>query len=152
MTPMPTDASVPRSSFTRAGWMTVLGLLAAGAISVLLEGDPAVDEGVSDLELAIPIPTSARLVQRRIDRDTGRSIAVLDLDPTTPPAWNDVRVVTRRGRQPGVFVSYATKPVEVPPPSASIDDWRAFAAGSEVRLEPHPDLRSARSAMTFPPE
>jgi hypothetical protein len=147
---MPTDASVPRSSLIRAGRLAVLGLFAAGAVSVLVERDPAVNRGVNDLDLAIPVPISARLVDRRIEFETGRSISVLDLDPSTPPDWNDVRIVTRRGNSPGVFVSYATEPVEVPAPSASIDDWRAFAAGASVRLEPHPDLLSARAALQPP--
>ena len=45
------------------------------------------------------------------------------------------------------MVGYATQPVELPSESASIDQWRAFAAGNAVRIDPHPDLRAALAAL-----
>jgi hypothetical protein len=137
----------PRSSHARASRIAILGLLLAGAVSVLIERDAPVDPGLTDLDLAIPVPASARLVDRGIERGSGRSISVFDVDPTTPPCWNDVYVVTRRRDLPGVFVSHATEPVDLPGASASIDEWRAFAAGAAVRLEPHVDLRSVAAAL-----
>jgi hypothetical protein len=126
----------------------LLGLLVAGAVSVLVERDVSIDPGPSDLDLAIPVPTSARLVHRGIEREVGRSISVIDVDPSTPPMWDDVYVVTRRQGLPEVLVSHATEPVELPPASASIDEWRAFAAGASVRLESHENLRSVAAALS----
>ena len=97
--------------------------------------------------MAIPVPPGVQMIARGLDPAQGRSISVLDLDPTTPPTWNDVVVIVRRRALPGVMVGYATEPVEVPPPSSTIDDWRAFAAGNIVRVDPHPDLRSAMAAV-----
>jgi hypothetical protein len=143
----PSSHVVERPSFARAGRIALCGILAAGAVSVIIDRDPAIGVGHSDLDLAIPVPATARLVERRIDLDTGRSIAVLDVDPATPPAWDDIYVVTRRHDLPGVQIGFATEPVEVPTASASIDAWRAFAAGSAVRVEPHADLRSASAVI-----
>lgn len=129
--------------------------LILGAVAILLAAVLGADERrpvpagemTGDLQMAIPVPHEARLVARSIDHEQGRSISVLDLDPATPPAWDDVVVVVRRRALPGVMVGYATDPVAMPPPSASIDDWRAFAASNEVRIDPHPDLRSALAAV-----
>jgi hypothetical protein len=143
-----TDVPVPpRPSFARAARLALLGLLVAGAVSVLIERDVSIDPGPSDLDLAIPVPTSARLVHRGIAREVGRSVSVFDVDPSTPPTWNDVYVVTRRCDLPGVLVSHATEPVELPSASASIDEWRAFAAGASVRLDSYENLRSVAAAL-----
>ncbi len=142
---MPTPTA-DRPSPGRAVRIALFGLLTAGVVSAVVEHE-RIEPVAGDLELAIPVPGSARLVDRRIDRNTGRSIAVIDVDPTTPPTWSDVYVVVRRHALPGVLLSYATEPADVPDSSESIDAWRAFAAGSSVRLEPHPDLRSARAVM-----
>ena len=45
------------------------------------------------------------------------------------------------------MVGYATRPVDLPAASDSIDRWRAFAAGNAVRVDPHPDLRAAIAAL-----
>ncbi len=124
------------------------GTLVAGVMSALPSGEGPAATTVSDLDFAIPVPTSTRLVERCIDIGIGRSIAVLDVDPSTPPAWNDTFIVTRRRELPGVQISYATGPVEMPAPSASIDAWRAFAADPAVRVEPHADLRSVAAVLT----
>ncbi len=143
-----TDAAVPsRSSCPRPARLALLGLLVAGAVSVLVERDDAGDPDPKDLDLAIPVPASARLVHRGIERETGRSVAVFDVDPSTPPDWTDVYVVTRRRDLPVVLLSHATEPVEVPSASASLDEWRAFAAGASVRMEPHENLRSVAAAL-----
>jgi len=148
---VPTPASDHHHSSARAIRIAFVGVLAAGAVSVLTERDRGPDADPSDLDYAIPVPATARLVERRIDFETGRSIAVLDIDPTTPPAWNDTCVLTRRRDLPGVQMSFATEPVEVPGPSASIDAWRAFAAGAAVRLEPHGDAKTAVAAFGVGP-
>ena len=46
------------------------------------------------------------------------------------------------------IVGYATRPVDLPPETASIDEWRAFAARSAVRIDPHLDLRHAMAAVS----
>ncbi len=126
-----------------------------GAVAVLLAavlgaddgGNRSVAGGHDDLQMAIPVPSGTRLLVRSVDSTEGRSIAVLDLDPGNPPDWTDTVVVIRRRALPGVMVGYATQPVVLPPASASTDQWRAFAAGNAVRIDPHPDLRAAIAAL-----
>lgn len=129
----------------------VLGGVAVLLAAILGADAPraaSVEQGGRDLEMAIPVPRGVRLLVRSLDPREGRSIAVLDLDPETPPDWTDTVVVLRRRALPGVMVGYATRPVDLPPESASIDEWRAFAARSAVRIDPHPDLRHAMAAVS----
>ncbi len=137
----------PRRSVAHAARLALLGLLVAGAVSVLIERDGSIDPVPSDVGLVIPVPASVRLIHRGIERDSGRSVSVFDVDPSNPPTWTDVYVVTRRRDVPGVSVSHATEPVELPSASASIDDWRAFAAGASVRLESHESLWSVAASL-----
>lgn len=124
-----------------------IGLLLVIAVDAADQSRWSRPSVVDDVGFPVPIPDGGRLLAGEIDSQVGRSIAVIDLDATTPADWTDVVIVSRRRSLPGVVLGRATGPVPIPDSTAGIDEWRSWAAGTAIRADPHPDLREARSAL-----
>ena len=134
----------------RSARLVALGLAMVAMVSFGFDAVPRRPETGprlgEDMVLALPVPTGALVLDRRIDHASRRSLLVVDLDPSNPPSFDDTAVFLRLEPIPGVLLARSTRVDWEPGPDRETD-WWTFPHHHEVKVSSHPTMLEAASAF-----
>ena len=130
--------------------LMVGGLLVISGVSLGFDAIPRANEASprpgSDMVLALPVPTGARVLERSIDHIRGRSLLAVDLEPSDPPTAQDTMVLLRLEPIAGVLLARMVGGAELPGPASSIE-WWTFPHRGDVKVTSHPTTKRAGSTF-----